>query len=71
LGAAGGIEAIICALALQHGLAPGGCGTEQLDPALTSRYLLANLELPLQHALSNSFGFGGSNCSMVLSRVQA
>ncbi len=71
LGAAGGIEAIICALALQHGLAPGGCGTRQLDPALMSRYLLANLELPLQHALSNSFGFGGSNCSMVLSRVPA
>lgn len=71
LGAAGGIEAIICALALQHGLAPGGCGTEQLDPDLKSRYLLANIELPLQHALSNSFGFGGSNCSLVLSKVAA
>ncbi|KRI00782.1 beta-ketoacyl-[acyl-carrier-protein] synthase family protein [Curvibacter sp. PAE-UM] len=71
LGAAGGIEAIICALALQHGLAPGGCGTEKIDAELTSNYLLANRELPLQHALSNSFGFGGSNCSMVLSRVEA
>lgn len=71
LGAAGGIEAVICALALQHGLAPGGCGTEQLDPTLQSRYLLSNLEQPLRHVLSNSFGFGGSNCSMVLSRVEA
>lgn len=71
LGAAGGIEAIICALALQHGLAPGGCGTTELDPKLQSRYLLGNLELPLRHVLSNSFGFGGSNCSMVLSRVAA
>lgn len=71
LGAAGGIEAIICALALEHGLAPGGCGTETLDAELTSNYLLTNRELPLQHALSNSFGFGGSNCSMVLSQVQA
>lgn len=71
LGAAGGIEAVICALALRHGLAPGGCGTEQLDPKLQSRYLLRNLEQPLHHVLSNSFGFGGSNCSMVLSRIDA
>jgi len=71
LGAAGGIEAVICALALQHGLAPGGCGTERLDPKLNANYLLANLEKPLRHVLSNSFGFGGSNCSMVLSRVGA
>ncbi len=71
LGAAGGIEAVICALALQHGLAPGGCGTEVLDPALRTAYLLANRDLPLQHVLSNSFGFGGSNCSMVLSKVTA
>lgn len=71
LGAAGGAEAVICALALQHGLAPGGCGTQELDAQLHSRYLLANLEQPLRHVLSNSFGFGGSNCSMVLSRVGA
>jgi 3-oxoacyl-[acyl-carrier-protein] synthase-1 len=71
LGAAGGIEAVICALALQQGLAPGGCGTEELDPKLNTRYLLANREVPLQHVLSNSFGFGGSNCSMVLSKVAA
>jgi len=71
LGAAGGIEAVICALALRHGLAPGGCGTEVLDPRLQSRYLLDNLEQPMRHVLSNSFGFGGSNCSMVLSKVTA
>lgn len=71
LGAAGGAEAVICALALQHGLAPGGCGTEQVDAQLHVNYLLANLERPLRHVLSNSFGFGGSNCSMVLSRVGA
>jgi 3-oxoacyl-[acyl-carrier-protein] synthase-1 len=71
LGAAGGVEAVICALALRHGFAPGGVGTRELDPQLRSRYLLANLEQPLHHVLSNSFGFGGSNCSLVLSRVQA
>ncbi|MFZ3127700.1 MAG: beta-ketoacyl-[acyl-carrier-protein] synthase family protein [Rhodoferax sp.] len=71
LGAAGAVEAVICALALRHGLAPGGVGTQELDPQLRSRYLLANLEQPLRHVLSNSFGFGGSNCSLVLSRVPA
>lgn len=69
LGAAGGIEAIICALALRHNLAPAGVGTLELDPRLTSRYLLTNVEQPMRHALSNSFGFGGSNCSLVFSKV--
>jgi 3-oxoacyl-[acyl-carrier-protein] synthase I len=69
LGAAGGIEAVICALALRHGIAPSGVGTKELDPQLRSRYLLANLEQPMRYALSNSFGFGGSNCSLVLEKV--
>ena len=71
LGAAGGIEAIICALALQEGLLPGGVGTGQLDPALPCHYLLQTREQSLRHVLSNSFGFGGSNCSLVFSRVDA
>ena len=68
LGAAGGVEAMICALALRHDFAPGGVGTQELDPKLNCRYLLANLEQPMRHALSNSFGFGGSNCSLILSK---
>lgn len=71
LGAAGGIEAIFCALALRHGFAPGGVGTTRLDPRLSSQYLLANMEKPMRHALSNSFGFGGSNASLIFSRVGA
>jgi len=71
LGAAGGAEAIICALALQHDFAPGGVGTTELDPRLASHYLLANLDAPMRHVLSNSFGFGGSNCSLILSKVTA
>jgi 3-oxoacyl-[acyl-carrier-protein] synthase I len=71
LGAAGGVEAIICALALQHGFAPGGCGTTTIDPQLHANYLLTNREHAMRHALSNSFGFGGSNCSLILSRSDA
>lgn len=71
LGAAGGIEALICALALDNGVMPGGVGTQQLDARLQCNYLLATVERPLRHVLSNSFGFGGSNCSLVFSRVGA
>jgi 3-oxoacyl-[acyl-carrier-protein] synthase-1 len=71
LGAAGGIEALICALALSNGVMPGGVGTQQLDERVPCNYLLNTVEHPLRHVLSNSFGFGGSNCSLVFSRVGA
>ena len=66
LGAAGAIEAIICAMALTDGRMPGSPGTGALDPSIPIRYQLHGADAPLRHALSNSFGFGGSNCSLVL-----
>ncbi|HUW29351.1 MAG TPA: beta-ketoacyl-[acyl-carrier-protein] synthase family protein [Sulfuriferula sp.] len=69
LGAAGGVEAVICALALQHGLLPAGLNTKQLDPALDLDYLLDNREQPVARVLSNSFGFGGTNCSLIFGRA--
>ena len=69
LGAAGGLEAVICALALQHGLMPGGLNTRQLDPELQLNYLLDNREQAVRRVLSNSFGFGGTNCSLVFGRA--
>jgi len=66
LGAAGAVEAVICALALQHQLAPGGCHTTAVDPALRTPYLQHNRPLPLRRVLSNSFGFGGSNSCLIL-----
>jgi len=90
LGAAGGLEAVICALALRHGLMPGGAQrswpqagdgppdaaaapmarNERItDPDIQLNYLLDNIQHPLQHVLSNSFGFGGSNCCLILSRA--
>jgi len=38
---------------------------------LSCNYLLRNLSKPMRHVLSNAFGFGGSNCSLVLSKVVA
>jgi 3-oxoacyl-[acyl-carrier-protein] synthase I len=69
LGAAGALEAVICALALQHDLAPAGINTQTVDPALGIRYLVENRPGRLSRVLSNSFGFGGTNCSLVLGRV--
>jgi 3-oxoacyl-[acyl-carrier-protein] synthase I len=70
LGAAGALEAVICALSLRHGFMPGGLNTRQLDPALPLNYLLENRGHRARHALSNSFGFGGTNCSLVFGRAE-
>jgi len=69
LGAAGGLEAVICALALQHGLLPAGINTQQLDATMDLDYVLENREQPLARVLSNSFGFGGTNCSLIFGRA--
>jgi 3-oxoacyl-[acyl-carrier-protein] synthase-1 len=69
LGAAGGLEAVICALSLQHGFMPGGVQTTQPDPAIAIDYLTENRAQPITRALSNSFGFGGTNCSLIFSRA--
>lgn len=65
LGAAGAVEAVLCALALKHGIKPGGINTQDLDPAIDIHYLLQNEYAQLHFALSNSFGFGGSNCALI------
>jgi 3-oxoacyl-[acyl-carrier-protein] synthase I len=70
LGAAGGLEAVICALALRHGLMPAGLNTSAVDPALGVNYLLENRRQPVSRVMSNSFGFGGSNCSLILGKAQ-
>jgi 3-oxoacyl-[acyl-carrier-protein] synthase-1 len=69
LGAAGALEAVICALAIQHGLIPGGLNTRAVDPTLNLNYLCQNRRGPLQRVLSNSFGFGGANCSLIFGRA--
>lgn len=71
LGAAGALNALVAMLALRHDFAPAGAGTQVVDPALKSHYLTRNLSRPMHHVMSNAFGFGGSNCSLVLSKVGA
>jgi 3-oxoacyl-[acyl-carrier-protein] synthase I len=69
LGAAGALEAVICGLALQNSLIPAGLNTQQLDPNIHINYLLDNRSQPISHVMSNSFGFGGTNCSLVFGRA--
>ncbi len=68
LGACGAIEAIICLLAIRHGFLPGSVNTKNVDPAISLRYLLENENISADIVMSNAFGFGGTNCSLVLGR---
>jgi 3-oxoacyl-[acyl-carrier-protein] synthase-1 len=69
LGAAGIAESAVALLALEHGLLPGTLNTTEVDPACRNRVLLQNLQQPCAVTLTNSFGFGGSNCSLVFGRA--
>ncbi|MDR2837356.1 MAG: beta-ketoacyl-[acyl-carrier-protein] synthase family protein [Azonexus sp.] len=66
LGAAGITEAVIAALAIREGLLPMSLNTVTVDPEFTMKVLLANRNQPVRRVLSNSFGFGGSNASLIL-----
>jgi 3-oxoacyl-[acyl-carrier-protein] synthase-1 len=65
LGAAGALEAAVCVLALQHGFMPAGLNVTTPDPTLQVLVLHEPRQQPLRVVASNSFGFGGSNASLV------
>ena len=65
LGAAGAVEAAIACLCLEHGLIPGTCNTQRIDPELGSAIQLQHSSRKLRRVMSNSFGFGGNNCSLI------
>jgi 3-oxoacyl-[acyl-carrier-protein] synthase II len=69
LGGAGGLEAVITILAMQHQVAPPTMNLENVDPQCRLNYV-ANKAQPakIDYALSNSFGFGGTNGSLVFKR---
>ena len=72
LGAAGAIEAVICLLALQHQFLPPNINFGALDDHLDLN-IVANNARPalLRTTLSNSFGFGGTNASILMHRFEA
>ena len=66
LGAAGITEAIFAALVLQHGYLPPSLNTVEIESGLQADVLLQGREAAVDVVMSNSFGFGGSNCSLIL-----
>ncbi len=71
LGAAGITEALIGLLCIEHGLIPGSLNTRHIDPSFTSQIVLQNENRPITRVLSNSFGFGGNNASLIIGRLDA
>ncbi|HEU5394410.1 MAG TPA: beta-ketoacyl-[acyl-carrier-protein] synthase II, partial [Candidatus Methylomirabilis sp.] len=71
LGAAGGVEAVATVLALRHGLVPPTINYESPDPDCDLDYVPnKSRELALRVALSNSFGFGGTNATLVFRKAE-
>jgi 3-oxoacyl-[acyl-carrier-protein] synthase I len=69
LGAAGILEAIITLLCIANDFLPGTINTTVVDPAIRGRVLLACTATRVRRALSNSLGFGGTNCSLVFGEL--
>ncbi|KAM7503699.1 hypothetical protein LguiB_002603 [Lonicera macranthoides] len=67
LGAAGSVEAIFAVLAIHHGIAPLTLNLKKPDPIFEEGFmpLTASKKMPIKAAVSNSFGFGGTNASLL------
>ncbi len=69
LGAAGAVESAVCALAVREGYVPPTTNLVDVDPECKLDYVANTArERRLRHAMNNSFGFGGTNCALLLSR---
>ena len=69
LGAAGGLEAVFCARALRDGVVPPTATLDTPDPAFGLDFVPREArQAPIGVAVSNAFGFGGTNATLVLSR---
>jgi 3-oxoacyl-[acyl-carrier-protein] synthase II len=72
LGAAGGVEAAFCALALSEGIIPPTINYEHPDPECDLDYVPNHARhIDLENVISNSFGFGGTNACIVLKKYIA
>jgi len=72
LGAAGAVETALCALAMRHDRVPATLNLDDPEPEVPLDFVPhRSRERTLNHILSNSFGFGGTNATVVLSRVDA
>ena len=68
LGACGAVEAIFGIVAIEEGFLPASVGSTPRDPEIPIRVLSERLDVAPRYVLSNSFAFGGNNCSVLLGR---
>jgi len=68
LGAAGAVEAAVCVMALQGQWLPPSPGVETLDPMCRFALVRQPADAKLDYVLSNSFGFGGANATLIFRR---
>jgi 3-oxoacyl-[acyl-carrier-protein] synthase II len=68
LGAAGAVEAVVCLMALRGQWLPPNAATEEVDPVCRFSLVRQPAEAQIEYALSNAFGFGGANASLILRR---
>lgn len=71
LGGAGAVEAVICLMALRGQWLPASLNVREIDPAVKFDLVQHFRRASLDHALTNSFGFGGTNATLVLQRRSA
>jgi 3-oxoacyl-[acyl-carrier-protein] synthase II len=71
IAAAGAVEAAACVAALEGGFLPGTVGLGRPDPTITARTLSGPADEAVDLVVSNSFGFGGQNCALVLGRAES
>ncbi|NDY72604.1 3-oxoacyl-ACP synthase [Desulfobacter hydrogenophilus] len=70
MAAAGAIEAIISAIAVSKGIIPGNTGFSTPDPELNFIPVHRPIQQPVHRVLSNTFGFGGNNAAIVISKTE-
>jgi 3-oxoacyl-[acyl-carrier-protein] synthase-1 len=69
LGAAGITEAVLAMETLSTGTVPGTINTRSIDPEIQIEVLLENRSFEPEIVMTNSFGFGGNNCSLIFARA--
>jgi 3-oxoacyl-[acyl-carrier-protein] synthase II len=70
LGAAGGVEAVFCCMAMDKGVVPPTINYEEPDPALDLDYVPNTArDVKVEYAMSNSLGFGGTNATLLFKKI--
>ncbi|MEE4380291.1 MAG: beta-ketoacyl-[acyl-carrier-protein] synthase family protein [Candidatus Competibacteraceae bacterium] len=70
LGAAGITEALFAGLSIEHGFIPANLNQLTMDDSLSANIVRESETTPVNIVMSNSFGFGGSNCSLIFGRLR-